>query len=122
MTSATSLAEAKDLLGVLSGPISTLRGLALRSFPELLVDIKDARSGQAGEGTGTATTTAISGITYTTLTYLETLPMYEKTVEELLGTSHSERSWLMGAKEPPSSVKSAAEEGGVVSLFVGECC
>lgn len=107
MTRSTS----PDLQSALTGPISTLRSLALRSFPELLVDIRTAqKSGQ---------TSAISETTYSTLTYLETLPVYEKTVEGLLGRSQSERSWLMGAKETPSPVRSAGEEGGVVNLFVG---
>lgn len=107
MTHSTS----PDLQSALSGPISTLRGLALRSFPELLVDIRTAQGG--------GTTSAISDTTYSTLTYLETLPAYDKTVEGLLGRSQSERSWLMGAKEAPSPVRSASEEGGTVNLFVG---
>jgi hypothetical protein len=83
----------------------------LRSFPELLVDIRST----SGQGS----TSSIADTTYTVLTYIETLPAYEKTVENLLGKSHSERSWLMGAKDAPSPVRSAAEEGGIVNLFVG---
>jgi hypothetical protein len=68
---------------------------------------------------GQGSTSSIADTTYTVLTYIETLPAYEKTVENLLGKSHSERSWLMGAKDAPSPVRSAAEEGGIVNLFVG---
>jgi exocyst complex protein 7 len=107
MTHSTS----PELQSALNGPISTLRGLAVRSFPELLVDIRTAQ--------GSGQTSVTSDTTYSTLTYLETLPAYEKTVEGLLGRSQSERSWLMGAKETPSLVRSAGEEGGVVNLFVG---
>ncbi len=102
-----------ELQSALNGALSTLRGLALRSFPELLVDIRTAQGGRL--------TSSISDTTYSTLTYLETLPAYEKTVEGLLGRSQSERNWLMGAKETPSPVRSAGEEGGTVHLFVGKC-
>lgn len=114
MTRADTTAEpARDLLGAITSPISTLRGLVLRSFPELLVDVRTAPTGQG-------TTSAISDSTHSTLTYLETLPAYERTVEGLLGRSQSERSWLMGAKDPPSPAKTAKDEGGIVNLFVGE--
>jgi exocyst complex protein 7 len=99
------------MISPLSPILSILRSLVLRSFPELLVDIRSASA--AGNTSGIADTT------YTVLTYIETLPAYEKTVESLLGKSHSERSWLMGAKDAPSPVRSAAEEGGIVNLFVG---
>ena len=105
--------EARELQTALTTPLSTLRGLVLRSFPELLVDIRTA------QGT-TQPTSAISDSTHSTLTYLETLPAYEKTVEALLGRSQSERSWLMGQKDPPSPARSANEEGGLVNLYVGE--
>lgn len=78
----------------------------------MLVDIRTT----AGQGN----TSGISDVTYSVLTYIETLPAYEKTVENLLNKSHSERSWLMGAKDAPSPVRSAAEEGGIVNLYVGE--
>lgn len=45
---------------------------------------------------------------------------YEKVVEGLLGKSKSERSWLMGLNELPSSVRSADEEGGIVKFFVAD--
>ena len=105
-------ARSADLQSALTGPIATLRGLVLRSFPELLVDIRTAQGG--------GQSSAISDTTYSTLTYLENLPAYEKTVEGLLGRSQSERSWLMGAKETPSPVRNAGDEGGTVNLFVGK--
>jgi len=101
-----------EIISPLSAILSTLRSLVLRSFPELLVDIRST----SGQGS----TSGIADTTYTVLTYIETLPAYEKTVESLLGKSHSERSWLMGAKDAPSPVRSAAEEGGIVNLFVGK--
>ena len=105
--------QTPEMISPLSPVLSILRSLVLRSFPELLVDIRSTSA--AGNTSGIADTT------YTVLTYIETLPAYEKTVESLLGKSHSERSWLMGAKDAPSPVRSAAEEGGVVNLFVGMC-
>jgi len=102
----------KELLTAITTPISTLRALVLRSFPEFLVDIRTASG-------GSTTSSAISDSTHSTLTYLETLPAYEKTVEGLLNRSQSERSWLMGQKDPPSPAKSANEEGGIVNLYVG---
>ncbi|ORY27086.1 Cullin repeat-like-containing domain protein [Naematelia encephala] len=111
--SMTHSSSSPELLNIFSGPISTLRGLCLRSFPELLVDIRSAPT------TGPPTS-AISDITYSTLTYLETLPAYEKIVEGLLGSAHAERSWLMGAKDLPSPVKSASDEGGIVNLYVAD--
>jgi exocyst complex protein 7 len=105
--------QTPELISPLSPILSILRSLVLRSFPELLVDIRSTSA--AGNTSGIADTT------YTVLTYIETLPAYEKTVENLLGKSHSERSWLMGAKDAPSPVRSAAEEGGIVNLFVGKC-
>jgi len=104
--------QTPELISPLSPILSILRSLVLRSFPELLVDIRSTSA--AGNTSGIADTT------YTVLTYVETLPAYEKTVENLLGKSHSERSWLMGAKDAPSPVRSAAEEGGIVNLFVGK--
>jgi len=104
--------QTPELISPLSPILSILRSLVLRSFPELLVDIRSTSA--AGNTSGIADTT------YTVLTYIETLPAYEKTVENLLGKSHSERSWLMGAKDAPSPVRSAAEEGGIVNLFVGK--
>lgn len=109
----TSSDQARDLQTALTTPLSTLRGLVLRSFPEMLVDIRTTSG-------GSSTTSAISDTTHSTLTYLETLPAYEKTVESLLGRSQSERSWLMGAKDPPSPARNAKDEGGVVNLYVGE--
>lgn len=118
------------MLTALSGTVTTIRGLAMRSFPEFLVDIRTA-SGGNGNGTGNGNgngngggergpSAGISDTTHSTLTYLETLPAFEVTVETLLQSSQSQRSWLMGASEAPSPVRSAAEEGGVVKLFVGE--
>lgn len=103
---------AAEIVTPLAQPLSTLRSLVLRSFPEMLVDIRSTQ--------GRGDTSGISDTTYSVLTYIETLPAYEKTVESLLSKSHAERSWLMGAKDPPSPVRSAAEEGGVVNLYVGE--
>lgn len=105
--------EARDVLSAQMGTISTLRALAKRSFPEFIVDIRMAPA-TAGPSS------AISDVTHTTLTYLETLPQYEKTVESLLASNQSQRSWLMGAGETPSPVRSAEEEGGTVKLYVGE--
>ena len=104
----------KEMLSAITTPIVTLRGLVLRSFPEFLVDIR------TGSG-GPSTSSAISDSTHSTLTYLETLPAYEKTVEGLLNISQSERSWLMGQKDPPSPARNANEEGGIVNLYVGTC-
>ena len=104
--------EILDLQNALAGPISSLRSLVSRSFPELLVDIKTNNAG--------GTSSAISDMTYSTLTYLEALPGYEKTVEGILSRSQSERSWLMGSIDTPSPARSANEEGGIVNLYVGE--
>ncbi|KAK8870005.1 hypothetical protein IAR55_000575 [Kwoniella newhampshirensis] len=112
-TSTPSTPGTKDLQTALNQPVSTLRSLSLRSFPELLVDIRSAK-------TDGSPTSSIGEVTYSTLDYLETLPEYERVVEGLLGKSHSERSWLMGMKEVPSSARSAAEEGGIVNLFVAD--
>lgn len=112
MTHTPSSPEAKDLQTPLNQSIASLRSLALRSFPEFLVDIKST----AVNGTSSS----ISDTTHSVLKYLEALPDYEKVVEGLLGKSHSERSWLMGSKEIPSRARSAEEEGGVVNLYVGE--
>ncbi|WWD15716.1 hypothetical protein CI109_100138 [Kwoniella shandongensis] len=112
-TSTPSTPETKDLQSALNLPVSTLRSLSLRSFPELLVDIRTAK-------TDGPPSSSIGEVTYSTLGYLETLPEYESVVEGLLGKSHSERSWLMGMKEAPSSVRSAGEEGGIVNLFVAD--
>jgi exocyst complex protein 7 len=88
--------------------------MILRSFPELLVDIRMTPTA-GGSSSG------ISDVTYSTLSYLEGLPTYLTTVKGLLGrSSQSERSWLMGGKEAPSPAKNANEEGGVVNLYVGE--
>ena len=103
--------EVLDLQNALAGPISNMRSLVSRSFPELLVDMRMNVSG--------GTTSTISETTYSTLTYLEALPTYEKTVEGILSRSQSERSWLMGSKDTPSPARSAAEEGGIVNLYVG---
>ncbi|GFZ46609.1 hypothetical protein JCM24511_03829 [Saitozyma sp. JCM 24511] len=122
--------EVRDMLTALSGTVTTIRGLAMRSFPEFLVDIRTA-SGGNGNGTGNGNgngngggergpSAGISDTTHSTLTYLETLPAFEVTVETLLQSSQSQRSWLMGASEAPSPVRSAAEEGGVVKLFVAD--
>jgi exocyst complex protein 7 len=108
--------SAQFLTSVLASHIATLRQLCVRSFPELLVDIRSASM------QNNAPSSAISDTTYSTLTYIETLPAYEQTVEGLLGASQSQRSWLMGQKEAPSPVRSAEEEGGLVHLFVGESC
>ena len=104
--------EILDLQNALAGPIANLRSLVSRSFPELLVDIRTNNAG--------GTSSAISDTTYSTLTYLEALPGYEKTVEGILSRSQSERSWLMGSKDTPSPARSASEEGGIVNLYVCE--
>ncbi|KAL7423726.1 exocyst complex component exo70 [Cryptotrichosporon argae] len=111
MTHAT--ADARELLAPLAAALGALRGLVLRSFPEMLVDIR-APARDAG------TSAAIAETTHAVLAYLEGLPRFEKTVETLLRSSHAERSWLMGANEPPSSARNAAEEGGVVNLYVAD--
>jgi hypothetical protein len=77
------------------------------------VDIRTARSGGGA-------TSAISETTHSTLTFLENVPAYEKTIEGVLSRSQSERSWLMGAKDPPCPARNAAEEGGIVNLYVGK--
>ncbi|EIW68795.1 hypothetical protein M231_06865 [Tremella mesenterica] len=105
--------DVRELHTPLSSPISGLRGLIMRSFPERLVDIKISPVGGPPEST-------ISDVTYTTLTYLEMLPSYHEVVEGLLGQSHAERSWLMGSKEIPSTARSAADEGGLLNLFVAD--
>ncbi|WVW83405.1 hypothetical protein I302_105424 [Kwoniella bestiolae CBS 10118] len=108
-----STMEVKEVLTVLNQPVSSLRSLSLRSFPELLVDIRTTQiDGQL--------TSSIADITHSTLSYLEQLPEFEKTVEGLLGKSHSERSWLMGQKDAPSPARNAGEEGGTVNLFVAD--
>ncbi|OCF55156.1 hypothetical protein L486_07267 [Kwoniella mangroviensis CBS 10435] len=110
-----SIMEVKEVLTVLNQPVSTLRSLCLRSFPEFLVDIRTTRI-------DSTLTSSIADITYSTLSYLEQLqlPEFEKTVEGLLGKSHSERSWLMGQKDAPSPARNAGEEGGTVNLFVAD--
>lgn len=91
--------------------LGTLRSIALRSFPELLVDIKTSPlSGGSSSG--------IADITHSTIRYLERLPRHETLISKLL-QSLGERNWLMGASEPPSSAKSASE-GGILNLFVGK--
>ncbi|WVQ98552.1 hypothetical protein IAU59_005678 [Kwoniella sp. CBS 9459] len=121
MTNTPSSPATKEVLSVLNQPISTLRSLSLRSFPELLVDIRTAKTdGTTNNGHALTPTSSISETTHSTLGYLETLPEYEQIVESLLGKSHSERSWLMGMKEAPSPARSANEEGGTVNLFVAD--
>jgi hypothetical protein len=111
---ANSLPDAKELQGALAGQVNTLRGLALRSFPERLVDIRTS----APRG---GLTTAVSDTTFSTLAYLETLPSFGILIENLLRSSgHVERAWLMGASAPPSTVKSAAVEGGLVNLYAAD--
>lgn len=102
-----------ELVTALDQPVNTLRSLSLRSFPEMLADVRSAKT----EGPPTS---AISDVTYSTISYLESLMEYEKVVEGLLGKSKSERSWLMGLNELPSSVRSADEEGGIVKFFVAD--
>jgi hypothetical protein len=109
----TDTPDARNLQLALNTPITTLRGLVSRSFPEFLVDIRTARSGGGA-------TSAISETTHSTLTFLENVPVYEKTIEGVLSRSQSERSWLMGAKDPPCPARNAAEEGGIVNLYVGK--
>ncbi|WVO16993.1 hypothetical protein L204_104679 [Cryptococcus depauperatus] len=105
--------QTRDLVSTLNQPISNLRSLSLRSFPEKLADIRSAR-------TDGSLTSAISEVTYSTITYLENLMEYEQVVEGLLAKSISERSWLMGMKEAPSNIRSAEEEGGIVKFFVAD--
>ncbi|XAO24207.1 hypothetical protein I312_103002 [Cryptococcus bacillisporus CA1280] len=102
-----------ELVTALDQPVNMLRSLSLRSFPEMLADVRSAKT----EGPPTS---AISDVTYSTISYLESLMEYEKVVEGLLGKSKSERSWLMGLNELPSSVRSADEEGGIVKFFVAD--
>ncbi|OXB39264.1 hypothetical protein J007_00940 [Cryptococcus neoformans] len=102
-----------ELVTALDQPVNTLRSLSLRSFPEMLVDVRSAKT----EGPPTS---VISDITYSTITYLESLTEYGQVVEGLLGKSKSERSWLMGLNELPSNVRSADEEGGIVKFFVAD--
>ena len=99
---------------ILSGTISTLRQLTMRAFPELLVDIRMTKASGAASS-------AVADTTYTVLTYLEVLPEFQDIVEQLLGSSQSQRSWLMGQKDAPSPAHSADEEGGIMNLYVGTC-
>lgn len=99
---------------VLGGNISMLRQLSMRAFPELLVDIRAAKTSGVG-----AMSSAVADTTYTVLTYLEVLPGHQDVVTQLLGSSQSQRSWLMGQKQAPSPATSADEEGGIMNLYVG---
>jgi len=112
---ASHFPDAKDLQTALTGSLNALRGMALRSFPERLVDIRSPpRSGMAPSS-------AISETTYNTLAYLEALPSFGNLVETLLRSSgHVERAWLMGAAAPPSTAKSAATEGGLINLYAAD--
>ena len=103
--------SSRDFHAALSSPLSTLRQLCQRSFPEFLVDLRSTQSNDQS--------TAISNTTHSTLTYLENLPKYNDAVEGILGRSSSERGWLMGMREGPSPARSAAEEGGVLNFYVG---
>jgi exocyst complex protein 7 len=89
--------------------LNALRSILLRSFPELLVDIKTAAAAGANSN--------ITSITQSTIRYLENIPLHETVIGNLL-QSLGERNWLMGASEPPSPAKSSTE-GGLLRLFVG---
>lgn len=107
--------EPSECKTALVAPISSLRALALRSFPERLVDIR------APARTAHNQTTAIDDITHSTLAFLEQLPTFGPLAETLLRSSgKAERSWLMGMNQPPSSAKSADEEGGIASLYAAD--
>lgn len=98
----------------LTAPLANMRSLALRSFPERLADIR-------APPRNATTTTAIDDTTHSTLVYLEQLPVFGALAETFLrSTGHGERSWLMGMKEPPSTARSAAEEGGIVNLYAAD--
>lgn len=106
--------EPSECKTALAAPISALRALALRSFPERLVDIRSPPR-------NTTPTTAIDDNTHSTLTYLEQLPTFGGLADTLLRASgKAERSWLMGMNQPPSSAKSADEEGGIASLYAAD--
>lgn len=103
-----------EVRNALTAPLSTLRSLALRSFPERLADIRTPPR-------NAAMSTAIDDTTHSTLVYLEQLPSFGPLAETLLrSTGHGERAWLMGMKEPPSTARSAAEEGGIVNLYAAD--
>lgn len=106
--------DGADVQNALNPTLSTMRALALRSFPERLVDIR-APARNATQNV------SISDTTHSTLADLEALPSYGNLVETLLRSSgHIERSWLMGASTPPSTARSAAEEGGLVNLYAAD--
>ncbi|KAL1409715.1 exocyst complex component exo70 [Vanrija albida] len=108
------LPEGRDIVGALNGPIQILRGLALRSFPERLVDIR-------APSRSTTISATIDDTTHSTLAFLEALPSFGPLVEGLLrsGGSH-ERTWLMGMKDHPSPARNAAEEGGTLNLYAAD--
>jgi exocyst complex protein 7 len=102
--------DAQQVQNVFIGHIATLRSVALRAFPELLVDIKTASASSEA-------TSSIADVTHSTIRYLERLPRYEELISKLLQTL-GERNWLMGASEPPSAAK-LSSEGGILNLYVG---
>ncbi|KAI5453770.1 exocyst complex component exo70 [Naganishia albida] len=76
---------------VLAENASTLRSICLRSFPEVLVDIRASQPSAKGD-----TTSSTADVTYRTVQYIQTLPAFENVVTHLLG-SLGDRNWLMGA-------------------------
>lgn len=98
----------------LSTPLAGMRALALRSFPERLADIR-------APPRNPSMTTGVDDTTHATLSYLEQLPTFGALAETFLRSAgNGERAWLMGMKEPPSSARSAAEEGGIVNLYAAD--
>lgn len=103
---------------------AALRQACLRSFPELLVDVRTSTRAKDSSLSSVADITySVSvGHTYThvlpltlasivsqVVSYLETLPAYEDTVISLLNHL-GDRNWLMGAQ--PSTKLSAQESDG----------
>lgn len=104
--------EAEEVRDVLPNAMAVLKQLAQRSFPERLVDIRNpSRNNVANVG--------VDPTTHNTLSYIEVLPKFGNVVEGLLRSGRGERSWLMGLP-PPSTAKSADEEGGVLNLYVAD--
>lgn len=108
--------QAHDLQNALSQPLSLLKGMALRSFPERLIDIRTPLP----KGGPHTMSTAVSDTTHNTLAYLEALPSFGSLVDTLLRSGgKAERAWLMGAA-PPSTAKSAGSEGGLLNLYAAD--
>ncbi|KZT33890.1 hypothetical protein SISSUDRAFT_1122622 [Sistotremastrum suecicum HHB10207 ss-3] len=84
---------------------SGLRGIVLRSFPELLVDIQTSVGGMKDGGTG------VADITYSTVKYLTLLPSHQPQIQSALLTL-GDGNWKMGAGMK-SSMKKSGNQGNV---------